>query len=112
MIQFCDGLMSAPGGRTTGWLNDGQVEFEPDGGYRIVVGPERDADNWIDTSGHRRGALLWRFVFGENVPEVPSVRRVRTSELALTHRGGSDDSVERTAVRSLRESLNTQRPRT
>ena len=74
--------MSARGGRRTGWLNDSQVELEPDGSYRIVVGPE-DAGvaNWVDTTGHRRGALLWRFVSGENVPETPTVHVVRTSEL-------------------------------
>jgi hypothetical protein len=82
MMQFCDPWMSAPGGRRTGWLNDSQVELETDGRYRIVVGPEDPGvRNWVDTTGHRRGALLGRFVSGENVPETPTVRVVRTSEL-------------------------------
>jgi hypothetical protein len=85
VMQFCDRWMSAPGGRRTGWLNDGTVELDPDGRYRIVAGPEDPGvGNWIDTTGHRRGALLARFVSGENVPEAPSVRVVRTSDL----RGG------------------------
>jgi hypothetical protein len=82
MVQFCDNWMSAPGGRRTGWLNDGQVQLEADGRYRIVAGPQDPGvPNWIDTTGHHRGALLWRFVSGEQAPEAPTVRVVRTSEL-------------------------------
>ena len=82
MVQFCDAWMSAPGGRRTGWLNDSQVELEPDGRYRIVFGPEDPGvPNWVDTTGHHRGSLLWRFVSGENMPEEPTVSVVRTSEL-------------------------------
>jgi hypothetical protein len=82
VVQFCDPWMSAPGGRKTGWLNDSQVALEPDGRYRIVVGPEDPGvPNWIDTTGHRRGGLLWRFVSGEDVPEAATVRVVPTSQL-------------------------------
>ena len=82
VVQFCDPWMSAPGGRHTGWLNDSQVDLGPDGRYRIVVGPEDPGvPNWVDTTGHRRGGLLWRFVSGDNLPEPPSVRVVATSEL-------------------------------
>lgn len=82
VMQFCDRWMSAPGGRRTGWLNDGSVGLDPEGRYRIVVGPEDPGvENWIDTTGHRRGTLLGRFVSGDDVPETPSVRVVRTSEL-------------------------------
>lgn len=81
-VQFCDRWMSAPGGRRTGWLNDSQVELEPNGRYRVVVGPEDPGvPNWIDTSSHRRGGLLWRFASGESVPEAATVRVIRTSEL-------------------------------
>jgi hypothetical protein len=81
-VQFCDRWMSAPGGRRTGWLNDSNVYLEPDGRYRIIVGPEDPGvANWIDTTGHRRGGLLWRFVSGEKVPEAPTVRVAQTSEL-------------------------------
>jgi hypothetical protein len=74
--------MSAPGGRSTGWLNDSQVALEPDGSSRIIAGPEDPGlPNWIDTTGHQRGGLLWRFVSGENVPEAPTVRVVQTSQL-------------------------------
>jgi hypothetical protein len=82
VVQFCDLWMSAPGGRNTGWLNDSQVALEPDGRYRIVVGPEDPGvPNWIDTTGHHRGGLLWRFVSGEHVPEAATVHVVRTREL-------------------------------
>ena len=82
VVQFCDRWMSAPGGHQTGWLNDSSVALEPDGGYRIVVGPtDPGARNWIDTTGHTRGGLLWRFVSGENLPAEPTVRRVATSDL-------------------------------
>jgi hypothetical protein len=82
VVQFCDRWMSAPGGHHTGWLNDASVELEPDGGYRIVVGPtDPGTRNWIDTTGHTRGGLLWRFVSGENLPAKPTVRRVATTDL-------------------------------
>ena len=81
-VAFCDYWMSNPGGRTTGWLNDSTVALEPDGGYRVVVGPEDPGvKNWIDTTGHTRGGLLWRFVSGDTVPEAAKVSVVKTSEL-------------------------------
>jgi len=81
-VAFCDYWMSNPGGRTRGWLNDGTVELEPDGSYRIVVGPEDPGvTNWIDTTGHTRGGLLWRFVSGDAVPDAAKVTVVKTSEL-------------------------------
>jgi hypothetical protein len=40
-----------------------------DGSYRAIVGPEYPGvENWIDTTGHTRGGLLWRFVSGDAVP--------------------------------------------
>ena len=81
-VQFCDRWMSAPGGRRTGWLNNKTTVLETDGSYRVVVGPEDPGvPNWIDTTGHRRGGLLWRFVSGADVPEAATVRVVRTSDL-------------------------------
>jgi hypothetical protein len=82
VMQFCDRWMSAPGGRQTGWLNDGTAHVDADGRYRVVVGPEDPGvANWIDSTGHRRGTILGRFVSGDEVPETPEVRVVRTSEL-------------------------------
>jgi hypothetical protein len=81
-VAFCDYWMSNPGGRITGWLNDSTVELEPDGSYRVVVGPEDPGvKNWIDTTGHTRGGLLWRFVSGDVVPEAAKVSVVKTAEL-------------------------------
>lgn len=60
----------------------GQIALEPDGSYRIVVGPQDPGvPNWIDTTEHHRGALLWRFVSGDAVPKAPTVEVVETAEL-------------------------------
>jgi hypothetical protein len=82
VMQFCDRFMSAPGGRRTGWLNDGIAEVDASGRYRIIVGPEDPGiPNWIDSTGHRRGTVLGRFVSGEAVPDTPEVQVVRTADL-------------------------------
>ncbi len=53
-------------------LNAAQMVTEPDGTYRIVVA-ERDPGlpNWLDTGGHRRGTIFWRFLLPESQPETP-----------------------------------------
>ena len=53
-------------------LNHEQIVGEADGTYRIVVS-ERDpgVPNWLDTCGHRRGSIFWRFLLPEAEPETP-----------------------------------------
>jgi hypothetical protein len=53
-------------------LNHEQIVPEADGTYRIVVS-ERDpgVPNWLDTCGHRRGSIFWRFLLPEAEPDTP-----------------------------------------
>jgi hypothetical protein len=64
-------------------LNDAQLALEADGTYRIVVS-ERDpgAPNWLDTCGHRRGTIFWRFLLPEATPDQPRCRVVPVAELS------------------------------
>jgi hypothetical protein len=63
-------------------LNHRQIVPEADGAYRIVVS-ERDpgVPNWLDTVGHRRGSIFWRFLLPEETPEQPRCRVVKVDEL-------------------------------
>jgi hypothetical protein len=63
-------------------LNHRQIELEADGSYRIVVS-ERDpgVPNWLDTTGHRRGSIFWRFLLPESAPATPRCRVVKVDEL-------------------------------
>ena len=64
-------------------LNRNQVVYEKDGSFRMVIA-HRDpgVPNWIDTTGHLRGGVLWRFVSGDGVPEPATVRVVPTVSVA------------------------------
>jgi hypothetical protein len=63
-------------------LNDAQITLESDGSYRIVIS-ERDPGvaNWLDTAGHRRGTIFWRFLLPEGTPEHPRCRVVPVASL-------------------------------
>jgi hypothetical protein len=53
-------------------LNHEQIALEPDGSYRIVVSArDPGVANWLDTCGHRRGTIFWRFLLPETDPETP-----------------------------------------
>ena len=53
-------------------LNQAQIETEPDGTYRIVIaGSDPGVPNWLDTGGHLRGTIFWRFLLPESDPEKP-----------------------------------------
>jgi hypothetical protein len=58
-------------------LNAAQMVTSPDGVYTIVIS-ERDpgVPNWIDTGGHRRGTIFWRFLLPEDQPQTPRCRVV------------------------------------
>lgn len=52
-------------------LNQTQLQLDADGSFRIVVahrdpGPEHP--NWLDTEGHERGSIFWRFLLPEHDP--------------------------------------------
>jgi hypothetical protein len=63
-------------------LNSVQIETGEGGRYRIVVS-ERDpgVPNWLDTGGHRRGTIFWRFLLPETQPEKPECRVVPVDSL-------------------------------
>ncbi len=54
----------------------------PDGGVRIVVSAsDPGVPNWLDTAGHRRGALALRWVGASEEPPLPRTAVVKLSEL-------------------------------
>ena len=63
-------------------LNKYTAVYLPSGGLRIVV-TEGDpgVPNWLDTAGHRRGTLMWRWNYPHSAPETPRMRRVPRSEI-------------------------------
>jgi hypothetical protein len=64
-------------------LNAAQMDTGPDGAYRIVISArDPGVPNWLDTEGHRRGTIFWRFLLPETDPELPRCRVVKTGEVA------------------------------
>ena len=64
-------------------LNKHTAVYSPSGGLRVVVAAEDPGvPNWLDTAGHRRGTLMWRWNYPASPPEVPRLRRVPWSEVA------------------------------
>ncbi len=66
----------------TSSLNAAQIELEGDGSYRIVIS-ERDpgVPNWLDTGGHPRGSIFWRFLLPDEDPPKPECTVVPVGEL-------------------------------
>jgi hypothetical protein len=63
-------------------LNGGQVIYEPDGSWTVVVAPgDPGHPNWISTAGHHRGRIWFRWFLPETTPARPTVRVA-----ALPHR--------------------------
>ena len=63
-------------------LNQPQIVPEADGTYRIVISArDPGVPNWLDTAGHRRGTIFWRFLLPDEQPETPRCRVVNVSEL-------------------------------
>ena len=63
-------------------LNQAQIVPEADGTYRIVISAQDPGvPNWLDTSGHRRGTIFWRFLLPDEQPETPRCHVVKVSEL-------------------------------
>ena len=54
-------------------INGGQVQYEPDGSWEIVVGGEDPGHpNWISTQGHRSGLLWFRWFHPAATPARPT----------------------------------------
>ncbi len=66
-------------------INGGQVAYEPDGSWTIVVS-ERDPGhpNWVRTQGHPQGRLWFRWFYPEATPERPAVAVVPVGEVSTT----------------------------
>jgi len=63
-------------------LNQAQIVPEADGSYRIVVSAQDPGvPNWLDTGGHRRGTIFWRFLLPEAQPETPRCTVVKVADL-------------------------------
>jgi hypothetical protein len=63
-------------------VNGGQVRYEPDGSWRIVVA-RRDPrhPNWLSTAGHAQGLLWFRWFLPAEVPARPTARVVKLADL-------------------------------
>jgi hypothetical protein len=63
-------------------LNAAQMELDEKGNYRIVIS-EQDpgVPNWLDTGGHRRGTIFWRFLLPDLDPETPRCKVMSIEEV-------------------------------
>ncbi len=54
-------------------INGGQVRYEPDGSWRIIVAArDPGLPNWVSTAGHRRGRIWFRWFLPEALPARPA----------------------------------------
>jgi len=62
-------------------LNGHQAVVDGDGVFRAVVaGRDPGVANWLDTAGHRQGAMIFRWLRAADAP-VPATRVVKVAEL-------------------------------
>jgi hypothetical protein len=63
-------------------VNGGQVRYEPDGSWRVVVA-RRDPGqpNWLSTAGHAQGLLWFRWFLPADVPVRPTTRVVKMRDV-------------------------------
>ena len=59
-------------------INGGQVQYEDDGSWTIVVA-HRDPGhpNWVSPAGHPRGRIWFRWFYPSETPERPTTRVVK-----------------------------------
>jgi len=63
-------------------LNTEQITYEPDGSYTIVISDEDPGvPNWLDTGGHRKGTIFWRYLLPEEDPTVADCEVVPVTSL-------------------------------
>jgi hypothetical protein len=56
-------------------INGGQVTYEPDGSWRIVIAPrDPGMPNWVSTQGHPRGRIWFRWFLPSATPEHPTTK--------------------------------------
>jgi hypothetical protein len=64
-------------------LNSEQMVTGSDGSYRIVISAEDPkVPNWLDTAGHRRGTIFWRFLLPDSQPVTPRCRVMPVGDVA------------------------------
>jgi len=63
-------------------INGGQIAYEPDGSWRIVVAPrDPGMPNWVSTADHPRGCIWFRWFLPESMPRRPVARVARLADL-------------------------------
>jgi hypothetical protein len=63
-------------------INGGQIEYEPDGSWTIVVSHHDPGHaNWVSTQGHPRGRIWFRWFYPSATPDQPTTRLVRAAEV-------------------------------
>ncbi len=64
-------------------INGGQVKYEDDGSWRIVIA-SRDPGvaNWVSTADHRSGLIWFRWFLPAEVPAQPAATVVKLSDLS------------------------------
>ena len=63
-------------------LSSVQMHADDDGAYRIVISDtDPGVPDWLDTAGHRRGTIFWRFLLPDGQPETPRCRVVPVDQV-------------------------------
>jgi hypothetical protein len=63
-------------------VNGGEVAYEADGSWRLVVAPRDPGHpNWLSTAGHRQGVLWFRWFLADEMPPPPRTRVVKLGAL-------------------------------
>ena len=63
-------------------LNGGQVVYEADGSWRLVIAPADPGHrNWISTAGHQRGRIWFRWFLPDETPVRPTARVMAAADL-------------------------------
>jgi hypothetical protein len=63
-------------------LNGGQVQYEDDGSWRIVISAtDPGTPNWLRTQGHERGLLWFRWFLPDHTPDKPTTTVVKVADL-------------------------------
>jgi hypothetical protein len=59
-------------------INGGQVEYNDDGSWTIVIAPrDPGRPNWISTQGHPRGRIWFRWFYPEATPTRPTTKVIK-----------------------------------
>jgi hypothetical protein len=63
-------------------LNAAQITLEADGSFRIVIAhSDPGVPNWLDTEGHTRGSIFWRFLLPHTDPTAIDSQVVKLADL-------------------------------